>query len=321
VAASQTGLKAVAIGGGTGLPIVLKALKGWSDEITAIVTMADDGGSSGKLRQELGILPPGDIRNCLAALAADEKKELVEILQYRFPTGWSLAEHSLGNLIIAGMADYKGGFAEAVEALSGLLGVNGQVLPSTLDDVNLFADTGGGSILAGQAAIARTEQIRQVHLEPSDAEAYPPAVQALKDADLIVFGPGSLFTSLLPNLLIHGVAEAVLGSRARKVFILNIMNMRRETFSMSGEDYLEALTRHVPLETIDTIVAHGERPLESIITPEGETALPVEFDLEPVEALGLQVVIADLADEAAPLRHDPVKLAGVLRQFFKGVRQ
>lgn len=313
MASSQSGIKAVAIGGGTGLPIVLKALKDWAVETTAIVTMADDGGSSGKLRQELGILPPGDIRNCLAALASDDRAELVAMLQYRFPTGWSLAEHSLGNLIIAGMADYKGGFIEAIETMSALLETKGRVLPSTLDDVNLFADMGGGSMLAGQARIARTEQIRQIHLEPRDAEAYPPAIQALKDADLIVIGPGSLFTSLIPNLLIDGVAETIAVSGARKVLILNIMNMRQETFDMSGADYLEALSRHVPMKIIDTIVAHGNRPLDSVVTSEGETALPVEFDAAAAEMSGLNVIQADLADEAEPLRHDPAKLAAVLR--------
>lgn len=315
---TRSGIKAVAIGGGTGLPIILKSLKNWAGEVTAIVTMADDGGSSGKLRQELGILPPGDVRNCLAALAPTEKSELIEMLQYRFPSGWTLAEHSLGNLMIAGMADYKGGFVEAIEALSSILNISGRVLPSTLDDVNLFADMGGGSMLAGQARIARTEQIRHVHLEPRDAAAYPPAAQAIRDADLVVIGPGSLFTSILPNLLIDGVAESIAGSGARKVFILNISNMRRETFSMSGMDYLEALSRHVQHKIIDTIVAHGNRPLEEMVTPEGETAYPVEFDAAAAESLGLHVVLADLVDENEPFRHDPAKLNVILRDISEG---
>ncbi len=312
------GVKAVAIGGGTGLPIVLKALKDWAGGITAIVTMADDGGSSGKLRQELGMLPPGDVRNCLTALAPSEKSELIDMLQYRFPTGWTLAEHSLGNLIIAGLADYKGGFVEAIEALSTMLDVKGRVLPSTLDDVNLFADLGGGSILAGQARIARTEQIRRIHLEPRDAAAYPPAIEAINQADLIVIGPGSLFTSIIPNLLIHNVAEAIAASRARKVFVLNIMNMRRETFAMTGVDYLEALSRHAPPETIDTVLAHGGRIPDSVETAEGEVAEAVDFDADAARANGLDVIVADLIDDKEPLRHDFIKLGQVLQRLAPG---
>ncbi len=315
-----SGVKAVAVGGGTGLPIVLKALKDWAGEVTAIVTMADDGGSSGKLRQELGMLPPGDVRNCLVALAPDSKSELVDMLQYRFPTGWTLAEHCLGNLIIAGLADYKGGFVEAVEALSAMLEVKGRVLPSTLDDVNLFADLGGGSMLAGQARIARTEQIRRIHLEPRDVAAYPPAIQAINEADLIVIGPGSLFTSIIPNLLIHGVTEAIAASRARKVFVLNIMNMRQETFAMTGVDYLEALSRHAPPAIIDTVLAQGGRTLDSVATSEGEVAEAVDFDADMVRAIGLNVVTADLVDDNEPLRHDSAKLAKALRGLARQER-
>lgn len=311
----SSGTKAVAVGGGTGLPIVLKSLKDWAGKVTAIVTMADDGGSSGKLRQELGMLPPGDVRNCLAALAPAAKYELIDMLQYRFPSGWTLAEHSLGNLVIAGMADYKGGFVEAVEALSAMLDIKGRVLPSTLDDVNLFADIGSGSVMAGQARIARIEQIRRVHLEPRDAAAYPPAIEAINQADLIVIGPGSLFTSIIPNLLIHGVAEAIAESRARKVFVLNIMNMRRETFAMTGIDYLNALSRHAPPEIVDTILAHVGKLPDSVATPEGERAVAVEFDHSAARDMGLDVITADLADDKEPLRHDYVKLSRSLQRL------
>lgn len=309
-------MKAVAIGGGTGLPIVLRALKGLAAEITAIVTMADDGGSSGKLREELGILPPGDIRNCLAALAADENAELVEMIQYRFSIGWSLAEHNLGNLIIAGMADYKGGFIEAIDALSRLLGVSGAVLPSTLENVRLYADIGGGSVLAGQARIARTELIRHVHLEPRAAAAYKPAVEAIGVADLVIIGPGSLFTSLLPNLLISGIKDAVKNSNARKVFILNTMNMRRETFGMTGADYLEALERHNCTNMIDVILAHGDSALKDVPTPEGETAHPVEYDPNDFSRPGLTLIMADVADRSQPLRHDTDKLRSALADLL-----
>lgn len=309
--------KAVAIGGGTGLPIVLRALKGLTAKITAIVTMADDGGSSGKLREELGILPPGDVRNCLVALAEDENSELVKMIQYRFPTGWSLAEHNLGNLIIAGMADYKGGFIEAIDALARILGVKGAVLPSTLENVRLYADIGGGSVLAGQARIARTELIRHVHLEPKNAAAYEPAAAAIGAADLVIIGPGSLFTSLLPNILINGINNALTNSNALKVFILNTMNMRRETFGMTGADYLEALERHNCANMIDTVLTHEGPALKDVSTPEGEVAHPVDYDKDDFLKRGLTLVTADVADERHPLWHDPNKLRTLLAGLVK----
>jgi uncharacterized cofD-like protein len=295
----------------------LRALKGLTTEITAIVTMADDGGSFGKLREELGILPPGDVRNCLAALAADENTELVEMIQYRFSTGWSLAEHNLGNLIIAGMADYKGGFIEAIDALARILGVKGAVLPSTLENVRLYADIGGGSVLAGQARIARTELIRHVHLEPKNAAAYEPAAAAIGAADLVIIGPGSLFTSLLPNILINGINNALTNSNALKVFILNTMNMRRETFGMTGADYLEALERHNCANMIDTVLTHEGPVLKDVPTPEGEVAHPVDYDQEDFLKRGLTLVTADVADETHPLRHDPNKLRTLLAGLVK----
>lgn len=300
------------------MPIVLRALKELNADITAIVTMADDGGSSGKLREELGILPPGDIRNCLAALAADSDSELVRLLQYRFPTGRTLAEHSLGNFMIAGMADYKGGFVEAIETLSNLLQVQGRVMPSTLAGVTLFADIGNNSFLAGQAKIARTERIQQIHLEPRDAPAYPPAVEAVRHADLIIIGPGSLFTSIIPNLLIKELAEAIAGSNARKVFVLNTMNMRQETFGMSGSEYADAILRHTSGGIIDTMLAHnGNEPAE-IATPEGETAHRVLADGEDIKRKGIEFIIADIADDIDPLRNDPAKLAVAFNNFMPG---
>lgn len=310
--------RVVAIGGGTGLPIVLRALKELDADITAIVTMADDGGSSGKLREELGILPPGDIRNCLAALATDPGAELVALLQYRFPTGRTLAEHSLGNFMIAGMADYKGGFIEAIDSLSEMLQAQGRVMPSTLADVNLFADIGEDSFLAGQAKIARTELIRQVHLEPRDAPAYAPAVDSVRQADLIIIGPGSLFTSIMPNLLIKEMAAAIAGSPARKIFVLNTMNMRQETFGMSGSEYVDAVLRHASGVIVDTVLAHNGSEPEQIETREGETAYRVAIDENEIRQKGIKVITADIADDADPLRNDPSKLAAVFAAFLPG---
>lgn len=309
--------RVVAIGGGTGLPLVLRALKDSAAKLTAIVTMADDGGSSGKLREELGILPPGDVRNCLTALAEDPDSDLVHLLQYRFPTGRTLAEHSLGNLVIAGMTDYEGGFVPATRTLSGLLRCQGTVLPSTLADVNLFADIGGDSYMAGQARIARTERIRQVHLEPRDAPAYPPAVDAIQTADLIIIAPGSLFTSIIPNLLIAGVAKAMAVADCPKVFVLNTMNMRAETFGMTGTDYVEALFRHAPPAIIDSVLAHNGFLPESVPAPAGKTAHKVDYDRATLSAKGLRVWEADIAAPEQPFQHDVGKLSEVFRQIIR----
>ncbi len=310
-------LRVVAIGGGTGLPIVLRALKTSSLRPTAIVTMADDGGSSGKLREELGILPPGDVRNCLTALAADPDSDLVRLLQYRFPTGRTLAEHSLGNLVIAGMTDYKGGFVPALQTLARLLDCQGTVLPSTLADVNLYADVGSDSYLAGQARIARSERIRRVHLEPRDAPVYPPAAAAISDADLVIVSPGSLFTSIIPNLLVKGVAEAMAAADCPKVFVLNTMNMRAETTGMTGTDYVEALLAHAPGGIIDSVLVHDGPLPDTAPAPAGDLAHKVVYDRAGLAATGLKVWEADIASLEQPLLHDAAKLAAIFRHIIR----
>ncbi len=309
--------RVVAIGGGTGLPIVLRALKKASLRPTAIVTMADDGGSSGKLREELGILPPGDIRNCLVALAANPNSELVHLLQYRFPMGRTLAEHSLGNLVIAGMTDYEGGFVSALRTLARLLDCQGTVLPSTLADVNLFADVGSDSFLAGQARIARSERIRRVHLEPRDAPAYAPAKAAITTADLLIISPGSLFTSIIPNLLVKGVAAAMVAADCPKVLVLNTMSMRAETTGMTGNDYVEALLAHAPAGIIDSVLVHDGPLPETTPSPAGDVARRVVYDRGALEATGLKVWAADIASLDQPLLHDVAKLAKIFQLIIR----
>ena len=201
--------RAVAIGGGTGLPLVLRCLVDLGFATSAVVTVADDGGSSGSLRRELGILPPGDIRNCLVALA-QPGHPLAEVFQYRFPAGEGLAGHALGNLIIAALAEIEGGFAEGIDAAGVLLGCRGRVLPSTLTDVVLSAEDECGDRITGQANVARsTAPVHRVHMDPHEPPAYPPAIEAIGAADLVVIGPGSLYTSVIPNLLVAGVADAL----------------------------------------------------------------------------------------------------------------
>ncbi|MCK8113919.1 gluconeogenesis factor YvcK family protein [Anaerosoma tenue] len=306
-----TGGSAVAIGGGTGLPLVLRCMLRAGLEPTAVVTMADDGGSSGHLRRELGMLPPGDIRNCLVALA-DPGSELAPVFQYRFASGEGLAGHAIGNLIIAALADLEGGFGEAVEAAGRMLGVRGSVVPSTLADVVLSGWDSAGRRVIGQARVAETEgPISQVRLEPRDAPAYGPALDAIRDADVVVIGPGSLFTSIIPNFLVSGVTDALRESDARVVYVCNVANMRGETQGMDAADHVDALVAHGLEGLID--VALVDIPAE----PAGRRhVLAGDDQLSRIRAHGVRVVTADLTDAGDPARHDQDRLLAALTEVW-----
>lgn len=302
---------AVAIGGGTGLPLVLRTLLRGGFDTTAVVTVADDGGSSGHLRRELGMLPPGDIRNCLVALA-DPASELARVFQYRFAEGEGLAGHALGNLIIAALADLEGGFAEAVEEAGRLLGIRGRVLPSTLTDVVLSGRDAAGMLVKGQAKLAESEgPISTVCLDLSSVPGYPPALEALRDADLIVIGPGSLFTSVIPNFLVDGVADAVRGSAARVIYVCNVGNLRRETTGMDAADHVDALVRHGLGGLIDVVLVQVTEAVEDDLhVAAGPGAI------SRIEAHGARVVAADLVDREHPMWHDPDRLYAALSEVW-----
>jgi uncharacterized cofD-like protein len=303
--------KAVAIGGGTGLPLVLGCLLKGGFDTTAVVTVADDGGSSGHLRRELGMLPPGDIRNCLVALAAPES-ELARVFQYRFAEGEGLAGHALGNLIIAALADLEGGFAEGVQEAGRLLEVRGQVLPSTLADVMLSGLDSAGRLVKGQAKLAESEgPITTVCLDLALAPGYPPALQAIRDADVIIIGPGSLFTSVIPNFLVDGTIEAVADSGARVVYVCNVGNLRRETTGMDAADHVDALVRHGLGGLIDEVLVHAHA--------DADDDLHVSTSADAVariEAHGMRVHMAGLADRENPMRHDPDRLYAALAEVW-----
>lgn len=303
----MTARPAVAIGGGTGLPLVLRCLLAAGFDTTAVVTVADDGGSSGHLRRELGMLPPGDIRNCLVALAEPDS-ELASVFQYRFPSGEGLAGHALGNLIIAALADLEGGFAEAVEAAGRLLRVRGRVLPATLADVVLSGRDREGQLVIGQAKVAETEgPIARVCLEPTGVPGYPPALDAVRNAEVVVIGPGSLFTSIIPNFLVDGVTEALSESDARVIYVCNVANMRGETAGMDAADHVDALVAHGLAGAIDVVLV--DEPVS------GQRADAVEagpVQRARIAAEGISVVAAELADPANPARHDPEKLRAAL---------
>ncbi len=312
---------AVAVGGGTGLPNVLRCLVELGFETSAVVTMADDGGSSGLLRRELGMLPPGDVRNCLVALS-DADSVLGRLFQYRFPHGEGLAGHALGNLVIAALSDITGGFPEAIEEAGRLLGARGRVLPSTLDDVWLHATDALGEPVSGQARIAVSDgPVTHVRLEPRDPTAYAPAVDEVLGASAVVMGPGSLFTSVVPNLLVPGISEALRQTSARRVYVCNVANMRGETNGMDAADHVQALLDHGLEGALDVVVVHEPEcspahPGRCVMWEDRDE--PVEaVEAGPVviariEAMGVRVVAADVVDPADHRHHSYHKLRRVL---------
>jgi uncharacterized cofD-like protein len=306
-----TGPRVVAIGGGTGLPKVLRALVAVGADPTAVVTMADDGGSSGRLRRTYGILPPGDVRNCLVALAEPDS-ELARVFQYRFTAGEELAGHAVGNLILASLADLDGSFPAAVATAERLLGARGHVLPSTLADVELHAKDATGKMIAGQALVACSPDIAKVYLEPAEPDAYEPVLDAIEAADAILIGPGSVYTSLLPNFLVSGVLGALKRSPARVTYICNVANQRGETHGMDCVDHVAALLDHGLRGIVDAVIVHDTGRLPP---PPDSPAPPVNCGPEQQQLLadlGLQVIAADLIDPADPLHHDAARLAAVL---------
>lgn len=321
----QRGPKIVAIGGGHGLAALLRGLKEHTTNITAIVTVADDGGSSGRLRRELGVLPPGDFRNCIAALADDEALT-THLFQYRFGNGSGLNGHSFGNLFITAMAEVTGSFERAILESGRVLAVQGEVLPSTLHDVTLTADLEARPCsdtdeaeparlnrVSGESSIPQARgAIRRLYLDPSDAMAYPGAVRALLHADLIVAGPGSLYTSVLPNLLVPAIAKAIETSQARKVYVCNVATQRGETEGYTVADHVAALERHIQDPLFSTVLANDNLTVD-FEAPSGVELVPPEV---PPEAR-YRVVTEDLVDRAHPWRHDSDKLARALLRLVE----
>lgn len=297
--------KVVAIGGGTGLPLVLRAVRTLGVESpTAVVTMADDGGSSGRLRREIGILPPGDVRNCLVALADPSERLLADLFGYRFPEGNGLAGHALGNLFLAALTDLSGGFEDAVDLAARHLKVHGEVLPSTLDDVVLHALDEDGSEIWGQASVANNDvAIFTVAMSPT-AHANPRAVAAILEADVVLIGPGSLYTSLIPNFLIPGILEALRETDATVVYIANVANARGETTGFDAYDHVSALNRHGLKGLIDVVLCP-----EGSMCPGGQAGECAQR----ISASGMAVVVCDLVDDLSPVRHDGSKLVDALR--------
>jgi len=310
----ERGPRVVAVGGGHGLASLLRGLKDHTHNLTAVVTVADDGGSSGKLRESLGILPPGDIRNCLAALSNDEAL-LTQLFQYRFSGAAELGGHSFGNLFISALSEITGSFEDAVAESGRVLSVHGRVLPSTLHNVRLIADmqlphSVNEVRVEGESRIPKMAgHVRRVWLEPNDAPAFPPVIKAILNADLITIGPGSLYTSLLPNLLVRDLLSAIRVSRAVKIFICNIATQSGETDAYSCYDHVRALEEHVGEDLFEVVLCNDNHT--------GDMAVGAQWVGADERSLAdSRVYCADLLDENYPTRHDSLKLSQVIMNLY-----
>jgi uncharacterized cofD-like protein len=333
------GPKVVAIGGGTGLSTLLRGLKHFTANITAVVTVGDDGGSSGILREEQGMIPPGDIRNCIAALA-DEEELMTALFQYRFKLGTGLEGHSFGNLFITAMSHVTGDILSAIRASANVLNIRGRVLPSTLDNITLIARLADGSVVRGESAIPETkQQVERVWCEPMHPVALPEVITAIQQADLIVMGPGSLFTSVIPNLLIPELAQAVMNSAAPKVYIANMVTQPGETDNMTLGDHVACLQTHMN-EAVQGVTEHTDiqtttqtiiQPIQGVIANESlpQSVLnhyqhygyqPMVLDVEHPALANVSIMMRSLADTdtaSKTLRHDSYKVAKALIQWWK----
>jgi uncharacterized cofD-like protein len=306
------GPRIVAIGGGTGLSTLLRGLKGYSANITAVVAVADDGGSSGRLRQQLGIVPPGDIRNCIAALA-DAEPLMTQLMQYRFPAGSGLDDHAFGNLFIAAMTAVTGDFEDAVRESNRVLAVRGQVLPATTVPLNLSGRLASGRILHGQWAITNADEpIEQVFIEPADVRATSEALERILEADMVVIGPGSLFSSVMPNLLITDIRDALVAATGLKVYVCNVATQPGETEHYSASQHLSALFAHVGDDLFDYVLLNRNARARP---PENWHGHQVEVDVRRLEELPVVIVEEDVVDANNAHRHDPAKLAAALMRL------
>lgn len=309
----------VVIGGGTGLSTLLRGLKSTTTNITAIVTVADDGGSSGRLRNDLGMVPPGDLRSCLVALA-DTEPLMERLFQYRFGGAGDLAGHSFGNLYIAAMTQVVGDVEKALQESSKVLAVRGQVLPSSACSVRLVAEMKDGSEVIGESNIPLSGKvIRRVMIDPVDAPAVQSAVQAISEADIVVLGPGSLYTSIIPNLLVKDIAKAIRQSKARKIYVCNVMTQPGETDGFSAADHVRTILDHGGGGLIDYALVNVEEVAACLLENYArQGACPVLPDIEAIEALGVKVVRSRLINETNWVRHDPVRLAKMILSMQDG---
>jgi len=323
-------MKVVSIGGGTGLSSLLRGLKklvpDYIDDLSAIVTVADNGGSSGRLREEMGIPAPGDIRNCIVALAEDEDI-LTKVFQYRFKEGEGLKGHSFGNLFLTVLTKITGDFLDAIEHTSDILKIKGKIIPSTDESVDIVAEFTDGKIIKGETQITEygkklLAKIKSIWLEPSDVKAPDEAIEKILNADLITLGPGSLYTSVIPNLLVKEISNAVLKSKAKKAYISNVMTQYGETDDYTVSDHIKALEIAVGQHFIDYVIVNTKIPPNDVLERYiKEHAEPVVIDAANISKMGIKIYSDDLLDEGSYARHNPDKLNTVFLSILKEIKE
>jgi len=309
----EKGPRIVTVGGGTGLSVLLQGLKEYTSNIAAVVTVADDGGSSGRIRQQFDILPPGDIRNCLVALA-DAPTLMQELFQFRFDSSSELSGHSFGNLFITVMTKLTGDFEKAVKESSKVLAIRGQVIPSTLNKISLVAKYKDGSIQEGETAIPnKKRQITNIYLNPPDIQGTPDAIKAISEAQAIILGPGSLYTSVIPNLLIKEIREAILASSALKIYISNVMTQPGETDGYTAYEHIKAIIEHSSPRIIDYCVVNSRLISQELLEKyQQDNSFPVLIDIDKIRHAGYRVIEGDLVNSLDYVRHDSGKLAKIV---------
>ncbi len=312
-------MRVVAFGGGTGLPVLLQGLRDRIGDLVAVVTVADDGGSSGRLRQELGVAPPGDVRNCLVALSG--RRRLAEVFNYRFEGGGELSNHSVGNIIIAALSDMAGGFCEGVEQAARFLRIKGQVFPAATESLTLVARYDDGTVVRGESAVSamheREGRISWLGVEPEGTPAPPGVIEAVENADVVVLSSGSLYTSTIPSLLGAGTREALARFAGPVLYVANVMTQPGETTGFSVSDHLRAITDHIGPIVTDVLVHSSRLPGEVVERYRAEGAAPVVIDREKIQALGVRVREAGLIseDSSRGVRHDASRLAEEVRKL------
>lgn len=311
--------KVVVIGGGTGMPVILRGLKNLPIDLTTLVTVADDGGSSGRLRSSMEMPAPGDVRNCLAALS-DAEPFLLELFQHRFKAGEGLTGHSMGNLLLAAMASITGDFYTGIQEISRVLSVKGKIYPISNESMSLSAEMMDGTIITGESKIPlANKRIKRVFMSPDPAKPLPDAIKAIEEADIIVISPGSLYTSILPNLIVKGVGEAIHASKAKVIYICNVMTQAGETAGYTASDHVQAIIDHIGPNTIDGIIVNNEAIDNQIRAVYAEeNAQPVIYDLECLRDMGLEIIDSDIVVmESGTLRHDTHKIAELIQSLLK----
>ena len=304
--ALKRGPHIVAIGGGTGLSVLLSGLKNHTDNLTAIIGVADDGGSSGRLRRDLGVLPPGDFRNCIVAMS-DESSLLQELFQYRFSKGTELKGHSFGNLFITAMADIADGFESGISESSKVLAVRGSIKPATVDHIQLSAALNDGNHVVGESNIrSMASTVSKIYINPPEAAAYEPAVEAILEANTVILGPGSLYSSVLPNLLVRGICQALKDTRATKIYVCNVATEIGETGGYDLSNHVEALQKHTFPSVVDYVIANNN------VTNIGDRFAGEAVQNRPSIQNAIQYIYDDLVDLDNPVRHDSYKLSQVI---------